>query len=340
MNVAILGVTGYSGMVLYRLLKSHPKINKIQLYGSGKETQVLSEVAPAFAHDTQTIMPFDAAAIMAENACLFCATPSGVSAKLMAEFIQAKFPVIDLSGDFRLHSAAQYATWYGQEQRQLPDMQQISYGLSEFNGKLQAYIANPGCYATATLLALAPLAQAGLLDPQFIVVDAKSGVSGAGKKLSDAAHYPFINENAQVYRLNRHQHIPEIMQQLKAWDKRLTSIQFSTTLLPITKGIMVNSYAKLRGELSQSQIENLYHSTYQHSPFVRFRGATLPTIKDVVGSNFCDIGVVWNPHTQILSIVSVIDNLLKGAAGQALQNFNQFFGFAETLGLPQYPQYP
>lgn len=342
MRVGILGITGYSGMTLYSLLAQHPKVTEIVLYGNAQHQAdlTLQDVVPAFGNNPQPIQAFNTAKVQQETDCLFCATPSGVTAHLVGPLLATQFPVIDLSGDFRLHSAKLYQHWYHQTDRILPDAAQITYGLSEFTDSYQSYIANPGCYATATLLALAPLAKAGLLESDFIVVDAKSGVSGAGKNPSASAHFPTINENLQVYRLNQHQHIPEIMQQLKEWDGQLDAIQFSTTLLPITRGIMVNIYAKIKHPISQSAIEQLFQQTYAQSPFVRLRGATLPTIKEVVGSNFCDIGINWNPRTQIVTLVSVIDNLMKGAAGQAVQNFNKYFGFEETLSLPKYPLFP
>lgn len=340
MKVGIVGITGYSGMVLYTLLAQHPKVSQVLLYGSTQETQALSDVIPAFGKNDIMINPLNVENIIQEVDCLFCATPSGVTGKLMLPLIETGFPVIDLSGDFRLREGQLYEDWYHQADRQLPSAECITYALPEFTMNYAPYIANPGCYATATLLGLAPLAQAGILEPGSIITDAKSGVSSAGKNPATHTHFPFINENLWVYRLNQHQHIPEITQQLGEWDEKLQHIQFSTTLLPITRGIMVNTYAKLTQPVTQSILEDIFAQCYAGKTFVRFRGAQLPTIKEVVGSNFCDIGVVWNPTTQIVTIVSVIDNLMKGAAGQAVQNFNLYFGFEETAGLPQFPVFP
>lgn len=340
MKVGIIGITGYSGMVLYTLLAQHPKVSNVVLYGSTQETQALSDMIPAFGKNDIKINPLNVESVSQEVDCLFCATPSGVTGKLMQPLIDANFPVIDLSGDFRLRDSQLYQDWYHQHDRQLPSADKITYALPEFTTNYAPYIANPGCYATATLLGLAPLAQAGVLEPSSIITDAKSGVSGAGKNPAAHTHFPFINENLWVYRLNQHQHIPEITQQLNEWDEQLDRIQFSTTLLPITRGIMVNTYAKLNQAATQQSLEAIFEQCYEGKPFVRFRGAQLPTIKDVVGSNFCDIGVVWNPVTQIVTIVSVIDNLMKGAAGQAVQNFNLYFGFEETAGLPMFPVFP
>lgn len=339
MKVGIIGITGYSGSVLYTLLMQHPQISSVELYGREQEKAIFSAL-PAFGKNPLRVKPFNANNIQQEVDCLFCATPAGVSGKLMGPFIDSHFPVIDLSGDFRLRNEKHYENWYQQKGRQLPPPHKITYALTEFTSSYTPYIANPGCYATATLLGLAPLARAGMIEPGSIITDAKSGVSGAGKTPTATTHFPFINENLWVYRLNQHQHIPEITQQLKDWDSHLQHIQFSTTLLPITRGIMVNTYAKLSQPVTQPIIENIFTQCYAKKPFVRFRGVQLPTIKEVIGSNFCDIGVIWNPTTQIVTIVSVIDNLMKGAAGQAVQNFNLYFGFKETTGLPQFPLYP
>ncbi|OOF55423.1 N-acetyl-gamma-glutamyl-phosphate reductase [Rodentibacter myodis] len=340
MKVGIVGITGYSGMVLYTLLTQHPQVSEISLYGSVQESVALSDLIPAFGKNDILVKPLNIETIQDEVDCLFCATPSGVTGKLMQPLVDAAFPVIDLSGDFRLRESQLYENWYHQKGRELPSAEKITYALPEFTTHYSPYIANPGCYATATLLGLAPLAQAGLIEAGSIITDAKSGVSGAGKNSAAHTHFPFINENLWVYRLNQHQHIPEITQQLGEWDKNLQHIQFSTTLLPITRGIMVNTYAKLTRSMTQQKLEAIFGQCYVDKPFVRFRGAQLPTIKEVVGSNFCDIGVVWNSTTQIVTIVSVIDNLMKGAAGQAVQNFNLYFGFKETAGLPLFPIFP
>lgn len=342
MNVGIVGMTGYSGMVLYSFLINHSEVDEIYLYGNqtNAEPRQLSKILPAFGENHLVIYPFDSEKVKEQVDCLFFATPSGTASQFAASLIESAFPVIDLSGDYRLHSAAEYDKWYGQPNRTLPDQAKVTYGLSEFTQDYANYVANPGCYATAVLLALAPLAMEGLLEPDSIIVDAKSGVSGAGKKLASSSHFPFINENAWVYKLNHHQHIPEMIQQLQKWDEEIQSIQFSTTLLPITRGIIANHYVKLKKKMTQETLEKVYRNYYDECLFVRFRGQELPMVKDVTGSNFCDIGLVMNETTQVLTIVSVLDNLVKGAAGQAVQNFNKLFGFEESAGLPLLPQCP
>ncbi|MFD1318464.1 N-acetyl-gamma-glutamyl-phosphate reductase [Loigolactobacillus zhaoyuanensis] len=334
MNVALVGVTGYSGMILYQLLQQHPEVAAIRLFGHpDSQTQPLEEAVPNFIGDQTPIEPLDPAAILADCNLIFFATSAGVTTELAAPFIAADFPVIDLSGDYRLQDPQVFTKWYHKPAPAVSALQQSHYGLAEFaNAAGHSYIANPGCYATATLLGLAPLVQQHLIAPDSIIVDAKSGTSGAGKKLAASTHFSQTNENLQLYKVNQHQHIPEIMQQLKVWDQNVPAIQFTTTLLPITRGIMSTIYAKT--DANAEQLAGAFAATYAALPFVRvLPNGQMPNLKEVVGTNFCDLGVSYNPATQTVMVVSVIDNLIKGAAGQALQNFNQYFGFAATAGL-------
>ncbi|MFD0896296.1 N-acetyl-gamma-glutamyl-phosphate reductase [Loigolactobacillus binensis] len=336
MNAALVGVTGYSGVVLYQLLQQHPEVATIRLFGrSDSQPQPLVEAVPNFIGDHTMIEPLDAATVMANCDVIFFATSAGVTTKLAAPFIAANFPVIDLSGDYRLQDPQVFTKWYHKPAPAVSALQHSHYGLVEFaNAAGHSYIANPGCYATATLLGLAPLAQQHLVVPDSIIVDAKSGTSGAGKKLATSTHFSQTNENLQLYKVNQHQHIPEIMQQLQIWDEQIPAIQFTTTLLPITRGIMATIYAKVASGVTTAQLTQAFNNTYAEHTFVRvLPNAQLPTLKEVVGTNFCDLGLSYNPITHTVLVVSVIDNLLKGAAGQALQNFNQYFGFAATAGL-------
>lgn len=343
MEIGIIGATGYSGNVLYNLMKQHPQVTAINLYGHQQDSALryLDEEVPAFQGERLPIRPFNPTKIMQENDCLFFATPAGVSKNLALPLIDANFPVIDLSGDFRLKDPADYLKWYQQPAAAKSQLAQAAYGLCEFNQQVtKSYIANPGCYATATLLGLAPLIIEHLVDLKSLIVDAKSGVSGAGKKLSSSSHFSFINENAWLYKLNQHKHIPEILQQMQLWNSQAQAIQFSTTLIPITRGIMATIYAQVKSGITPNDIETAYQKYYQTAPFVRWRGTELPMIKNVTGSNYCDLGYGYNPTTKMVTVVSVIDNLLKGAAGQAVQNFNLMWHFPETTGLPQLPTFP
>lgn len=343
MHVAILGATGYSGNVLFNLLAQHPNVDAIKLYGheGGKASRFLDDEVPAFFSAHLPILPFNPEEIMANNDLLFCATPAGVTKDLMEPFILADFPVIDLSGDFRLTDPAVYEKWYHKKAAPAGLLEKATYGLAEFPEENPGkYIANPGCYATATLLGLAPLVIEHMIQTNAIIVDAKSGVSGSGKKLSPSSQYNFINENVWLYKMNKHQHIPEIMQKLNEWDSHIPAIQFSTTLIPVTRGIMATIYLKPLKEYTNEQLLECFHQFYDDAPFVRFRDNDLPTIKEVAGSNFCDIGINYNPVTNTITLVSVIDNLMKGAAGQAIQNFNLLWNLEPTSGLPTLPIFP
>jgi N-acetyl-gamma-glutamyl-phosphate reductase len=334
MNVALVGVTGYSGMVLYQLLQQHPEVTTVRLFGHpDSQPQPLMEAVPNFVADQTLIEPLDTATVMASCDVIFFATSAGVTTELAGPFIEADFPVIDLSGDYRLQDPQTFTKWYHKPAPATAALQNSHYGLVEFaNAAGHNYIANPGCYATATLLGLAPLVQQQLIDPASIIVDAKSGTSGAGKKLAASTHFSQTDENLQLYKVNQHQHIPEIMQQLKIWNANVPAIQFTTTLLPIVRGIMDTIYAK--SEATAEQLQAAFTATYADSPFVRVLPAgQLPTLKEVVGTNYCDLGISYNPVTHTVLVVSVIDNLVKGAAGQAVQNFNQYFGFSTTAGL-------
>lgn len=344
MDVAIVGVTGYSGTVLYTLLANHPAIDQINLYGhvdEGKDGQVryLDDLIPGFHGQHVVLQAFEPTQIMADNDAVFFATSAGVSSQLAGPFVDADFPVIDLSGDYRLPDPKMYEKWYHKPAASAEHLQQASYSLADFYDANTKYIANPGCYATATLLGLAPLVQSKLIDLDSIVVDAKSGTSGAGKKLTQISHFTEANDNLQYYGLNTHKHIPEMMTQLKKWNPKVNAIQFSTTLLPVTTGLMASIYAKVQPGVTQADLVAAFQQLYDQQPFVHVLDGTTPDLKQVVGTNNCDIGVVFNPVTQTVMVISVIDNLLKGAAGQAVQNFNQLFDLDETAGLPTLPAF-
>lgn len=337
MKVALVGVTGYAGMVLYQLLKGHPDVDAINLYGHDQTSAVpLYQAVPQFGPtEDNLLLPYDPQAIMQDNDVLFFATSAGITSTLATPFVAAGFPVIDLSGDYRLKDPATYEKWYHKPAANKAALQQAHFGLAEFEQVGQSkYVANPGCYATATLLGLAPLVQQHLVQKDSIIVDAKSGTSGAGKKLTTLTHFSQTNENLQLYGVNTHKHIPEIMQELQRWDPAVPAIQFTTTLLPVTTGLMATIYAKVATGVDGEAIAKAYADTYRDDFFVRFTGEKLPTLKQVVGSNFTDIGALYNPITNTVLVVSVIDNVIKGAGGQAIQNFNQMFDLDPLAGLP------
>lgn len=335
MNIAVVGVTGYSGQCLYQLLLQHPQVTQIDLYGHDDQTIVLDPFEAPYLTAETTLKAFDAAKIMAEDDVIFFATPSGVTSQMATDFIKADFPVIDLSGDYRMATSARYEKWYHKDSAPQWALDKASYGLAEFDELTTNYIANPGCYATAALLGMAPLVQDQLIEPNSLIVDAKSGATGSGKKASAATHFVHVNENLQLYKLNQHQHIPEIVQELQNWNQAVQAIEFNTTLLPIDRGILETIYATPKQQMTESQLFEHYQQTYADKPFVRvYPKGRVPDILSVVGTNNCNIGVTYNAATNKIMIVSVIDNLLKGAAGQAIQNFNKLFHLPETTALP------
>jgi N-acetyl-gamma-glutamyl-phosphate reductase len=251
---------------------------------------------------------------------------------------------VDLSGDLRLRNTDDYQKWYKKEPVSSDLVNKFVYGLSEWNREnieKANWISNPGCYPTATLLGLAPVVQENLVKPDSIIIDAKSGISGAGRTPSRGTMLAEMNENFKIYKVNEHQHIPEIEQQLTDWNSEIEPVTFSTHLLPTNRGIMATIYATLKEKNSTNQIYELFKTAYKGHPFVRVRPInTFPAIKEVTGSNYCDIGVHVDERTGRLTIVSVIDNLMKGAAGQAVQNANIMSGLDETTGLNFLPLYP
>lgn len=344
MKVSIIGATGYGGLELLRILTQHPYVEIASIHSDSVSGQ---EVAALFPHLKRVLKleqfeEVDPDLVMCKSDLVFLATPSGISKKIAIPFIKERFPVIDLSGDFRLPTKASYEKWYKQPAEHEAYLGEAVYGLAEFKEKSNIQlVANPGCYATAIILGLAPLIRQKLIDPNMIIVDAKSGLSGAGKQLSVGSHYVNVNDNMCVYKVNQHQHIPEILQQFQKWDQNVSAIQLTTSLIPVTRGIFANLYVKPKEPLTEQALHYFYKKEYERKHFVRVQEmGCFPNLKQVIGSNFCDIGVTYNPVTQLISVVSVLDNLVKGAAGQAVQNLNLIAGFPEETGLNMVPIYP
>lgn len=343
MKVSIIGVTGYSGLELLRLLSNHPAVEIVSIHSHSQNGEAIDRRFPHLKHLIELpLEEVDPEKIMAQAELVFFAAPSGVAKDQALPFIEKQFPVIDLSGDYRLKNPEQYKKWYGKESAPVAALEQATYGLADFElPKDLKLIANPGCYATAAILSVAPLVKQKLIEKNSIIFDGKSGLSGAGKKLSEAAHYTEANDNMSVYKLNQHQHIPEIIQQLQQWDAEIPAIQFSTALIPVTRGILMTTYCKAKAEVTGEMVRQAFETEYGDKPFIRLQeGQDFPCIKQVVGSNYCDIGMAYNEATQTITVVSVIDNLVKGAAGQAIQNLNLLMNLPETTGLELVPVYP
>jgi N-acetyl-gamma-glutamyl-phosphate reductase len=344
-RVGIIGATGYGGIELVRILSSHPHVQLTYLSSESYTDQAIADVYPHLAarigHRLDALDP----AIIADRCdAVFLGLPAGKSSEVVPALRERSLKVIDLGGDFRLEDAATHEHWY---QKPAPDRRlqaQAVYGLPELwrdEVKTARFVTNPGCYPTSAILAVAPLLQHRLVDPQSLIIDAKSGVSGAGRGVNLGVHFAEVNENFKAYKVGAHQHTPEIEAVLGRVAGEPVTISFTTHLLPITRGILSTVYATLRQPISLEALRTTYTGAFAGRPFVRIMPAgTFPATKQVQGSNYCDIGVWVDERTNRVTVISVIDNLVKGAAGQAVQNFNLMHGFGEGTGLDLSPLYP
>ncbi|MFF2448533.1 N-acetyl-gamma-glutamyl-phosphate reductase [Neobacillus sp. NPDC058068] len=345
MKAAIIGGTGYGSIELVRLIKKHPHIEIGTVVSNSQAGSMFSENYPQLSNIVDPILEaFNPDRICEENDLVFLATPSGVSSKLVPPLLDRGIKCIDLSGDFRLRSSEEYESWYKHTPVSEDYLKQAIYGLSEIYAekiKTANLIANPGCYPTAATLGLIPILKSNLADLNTIIIDAKSGVSGAGRGLSLTSHYAEINENLKAYKLGAHQHIPEIEQTFQDETGHPITITFTTHLVPMTRGIMCTMYLSLKEDATTDEVQQIYSKFYKNKPFVRVRSqGAVPTTKEVLGSNYCDIGLHVDARTNRLTVISVIDNLVKGAAGQAIQNVNIMNGWDEQTGLEFIPMYP
>jgi N-acetyl-gamma-glutamyl-phosphate reductase len=337
-RIAVIGVTGYTGFELATLLLRHPAISKPTFYV--RETngyQCLSELFPQLRGRAEApVRPLSLEAVMASRAgTAFLATPHEVSAEFAPKLLDAGLRVIDLSGAFRFSSADTFSSWYKLPAPHASRLGDAVYGLPELyaekirNAKL---IANPGCYATSVILAVRPLSQAGFVSStQNVICDCKSGATGAGKEPRPDLHFAEVDENFRAYNLFSHRHTPEILEHTGFAESQLV---FTTHLLPLARGILSTVYVTLEGKQSSENIEKLYREFYAGRRFVRvWPAGTLPELQHVANTNFCDIGFALDASGKRLVIVSCLDNLGKGAAGQAIQNFNLMLGIEEQTGL-------
>ncbi|WP_159885450.1 N-acetyl-gamma-glutamyl-phosphate reductase [Paenibacillus puerhi] len=344
-KAAIVGSTGYGGVELIRLLLTHPNVEITSVISSSTAGV---PIADGYPHLNQIVTDLldgiDIPLIASKADVVFLATPHGVSIDLSPKLLDAGLKVIDLSGDFRLKDGSLYEQWYKHKPADPAYLDRAVYGLCELFGNEvpgASFISNPGCYPTASILGLAPLAAKRWIDLNSIIIDAKSGVSGAGRGLSQTVHYAEINENFLAYKVNRHQHTPEIEQAISRLADEEVTVTFTTHLVPMTRGIMSTIYVNLNQKRSEQDIHELFSSYYEGRPFVRIRPlGKYPGTKEVTGSNYCDIGLSLDARTGRLTIVSVIDNMVKGAAGQAIQNLNIMMGWDEATGLAFTPVYP
>ena len=345
LRVGIINVTGYAGAELARLLYAHPEARLTSVSGRSAAGKPLAEVFPHLAAYDLTL-----GEEIADVDFAFSALPHAASAEALAPLVRAGVPVVDISADFRLRDPQEYAQWYGAEHPAPDLLQRAVYGLTELNReavRASRLIANPGCYPEGALLALAPAVKAGIIGPD-VIIDSKSGISGAGRTLGLTYHFAEANESVSAYGLGGHRHLPEIVQELAAMWPRAEAPQpprpkvtFTPHLIPMTRGILSTCYAPLLPGAVQSgeQARELYREFYKGEPFVRVVESP-PATKQVAGSNMCLVNPTVDARTGRLVVVSVIDNLVKGAAGQAIQNMNAMLGLPETAGLETPAVYP
>ncbi len=334
-RVGIYGVSGYAGFEVFRLLRRHPAVEIVFAASESGAGGSLAQLFPVT--EDFPIVGF-AEAPLDQVDVVFLALPHGVSAPLARRALAAGIRVIDLSADFRLKDPVIYARWY-KEEHQAPDLLgEAVYGLTEWNRpaiRSARLIANPGCYPTATLLALLPLARMSAIGPGPIIVDAKSGVSGAGRKPSLTTHFVEVDENLSPYNIGRaHRHLPEIEQMLHAFNGALGPLVFSPQLLPVARGILATIYVPLAPGWTAGMVRDLLVESYGGEPFVKvLPPGVLATLRHSVGTNLCVLSVTDVPEAGLVILTASIDNLIKGAAGQAVQNLNVMFGLEETAGL-------
>lgn len=334
-RVSVLGASGYTGGELVRLLSGHPAVELVHLGAFQHEGRPMGAVFPNLRGVVDvTLEAADPGRVGRHSDVVFLALPHGAALRLVPELLAAGTRVVDLGADFRLKDPLAYARWYKQEHTASHLLAEVAYGLTElYRARVREarLVANPGCYPTAAILALAPLVQAGLVGGP-VMVDAKSGVSGAGRSPSAGTHFGEVNENVKPYNLGVHRHQPE-MEQVLAEVGAAVQVLFVPHLIPMTRGILATCYVPLSRATSQEAALALYREAYGGEPFVRVLEDELPQTKATYGSNFCDVTVRVDGERQLAVAVAALDNLVKGAAGQAVQNLNVMFGLPETEGL-------
>ena len=335
-KAGIIGATGYAGAELVRLINAHPNAEVAAVSSVSFEGKKLSEVYPAYLGINDMICE-NADAVVEKSDVIFAALPHGLSQELAAQCDKAGKAFIDLGADFRLENEDEYKEWYGCDFLDHELHKKSVYGLPELfrdNIKGKKVIANPGCYTTGAPLALAPAIKAGLVSTEGIIVDSKSGVTGAGRKPNQGNHYPELNEGFHAYKVANHRHTPEIEQTLSRLSGKKVTITFVPHLLPVNRGIISTCYARINDGVTFEQIRAEYEKFYENEFFVRLLpdGANAD-IHNIKYSNFCDISLHHDKRTNTLVAISAIDNMVKGAAGQAIQNMNIIFGLDETTGL-------
>ena len=344
-KVGIIGATGYAGGELVRILTGH-KEAEIKWFGSRSyiDQKYASVYQNMFQIVDATCMDDNMEKLASQVDVIFTATPQGLCASLVNENILSKVKIIDLSADFRIKDVATYEKWYGIEHKSPQFIEEAVYGLCEINRedvKNARLVANPGCYTTCSILTAYPLAKEGIIDMSTLIIDAKSGTSGAGRSAKVANLYCEVNENMKAYGVATHRHTPEIEEQLGYASGENVVLNFTPHLVPMNRGILATEYAKLTKDVTYDEVKAIYDKYYANEKFIRVLEKNIcPETKWVEGSNYVDINFKIDPRTNRIIMMGAIDNLVKGAAGQAVQNMNLMFGLKESQGLELVPMFP
>ena len=336
-NVGIVGSTGYGGCELVRFLLTHPNVHIERVSSRTYSDQEYSDVYKGyFTLLDQKCVDENLEKYLDNVDVVFFATPQGVCAKMVSEEVLKKVKVIDLSADYRIKDVETYESWYGIKHASPEFIQEAVYGLCEINRedvKNARLIANPGCYPTCSILSIYPLAKAGLIDMDTLIIDAKSGTSGAGRGAKVQNLYCEVNESIKAYGVASHRHTPEIEEQLGYVSSSKVLLNFTPHLIPMNRGILITAYASLKEGVSEEDVKKAY-DIYKDEYFVRvLKEGNVPEVRNVKCSNFVDVAYKVDPRTHRVIMMGAMDNLVKGAAGQAIQNMNIMFGLDEKTGL-------
>jgi len=343
-KVGIIGATGYTGLELLRFLIHHPQVEITALTSQKYAGVEIGQVFPALTNQIQIKCEELSAERISEKAeFLFTAVPHKTAMEIVPAFYRKGKRIVDLSADFRLKDANIYEKWY-QKHTATDLLPESVYGLPELHReeiRKAKIVGNPGCYPTGALIGLIPLVKNGLIAHEGIVVDSKSGVSGAGRDVVLESLFCEVNEGVKAYKIFAHRHTPEIDQELSQVARKEIRVTFVPHLIPMDRGILSTLYVRLKKKMKTDELLNAFHDFYRGEPFVRiYPKGKLPNTKDVRGSNFCDIGVAVSEPDDRAVIVTAIDNLVKGASGEAVQNMNIMLGYPETMGLDLLPVVP
>ncbi len=344
--VGIVGASGYGGVQLVRLLMDHPEVEIVYLGGESSAGKSFADIYPHLAYTVDlTVEPVDPEIIARRAEIVFLSLPNGLACQIAPQLIQRGCKVLDLSADYRFKDLATYTTWYGTQRSDSTTAEAAIYGLPELYRDRIAeaqIIGCPGCYPTASLLALSPLLKQGLIVPETAIVDAKSGTSGGGRQGKINMLLAEADNSLGAYGVARHRHTPEIEQICSDLAGHEVMVQFTPHLIPMVRGILATVYATLRDPgLVRDDLVTIYRAFYRNSPWVKVcDGGIYPQTKWACGSNSCYIGIEVDPRTGRIIVMSAIDNLIKGQAGQAIQCMNIMMGWEETLGLPKLGFYP